>query len=199
MTLTLDKNPVQLYPDNLLVEESMPGRWRVAKTKSRREKALADFLAERGIGYYLPMVKKRQPGSKRVRYSLVPVFSGYLFFKSNDLERYQAFRSNHTACVIDVMDEAQLLRDLDQVHRAISLDAPVYPYDFVRTGEQVVVKSGPFKGVQGVVHRKGKNYRLVLNINCLSQSLALDIEAHCVEPVGRIRLAEDGLSRTCSA
>ena len=199
MTVTLDKSPIQLYPDNLLTEETLPGQWRVAKTKSRREKALAQFLSEQGIGYYLPMVKKRQPGSKRERYSLMPVFSGYLFFKSSDLERYQAIKSNHIACVIDVKDETQLLRDLDQVHRAISLDTPVYPYDFIRTGEQVVIKSGPFKGVQGVVHRKGKNYRLVLNINCLCQSLALDIESHCVEPVGRIRLAKEGLSRTCSA
>ena len=164
-------------------EKTLPGRWRIARTKSRREKALAGYLAGKGIGYYLPMVKKSQPGTKRVRYSLMPFFSGYLFFKSSDLERYQAFTSNHIAGVIDVADEAQLLRDLGRVQMAISLDAPVYPYDFVREGDQVEIVRGPLKGLQGIVHRKGKNYRLVLNVNCLMQALAVDIEAHCIEPL----------------
>ncbi len=183
MTVSLDKNPPQLFPDELLTTPDLPGRWRIAKTKSRREKALADFLAGRGIGYYLPMVKKRQAGTKRVRYSLMPVFAGYLFFKCSDQQRYEAFTSNHIAGVIDVTDEAQLLRDLGQVQKAISLDAPVYPYDFIRTGEEVLIKSGPLKGLQGVVHRKDKNYRLILNVNCLMQALAVDIESHCIEPV----------------
>jgi len=186
MTISLDKNPAQLYPDNLLTDISLPGKWRIARTRSRREKALADFLAGRHVGYYLPMVKKRQPGKKRVRYSMVPIFSGYLFFKSSDLERYQAFTSNHIARVIEVRDEPQLLRELIQVQKAISLDAPVYPYDFVREGDLVEIARGPFKGLQGVVQRKSREYRLVLNVTGLFQSLALDIEAHMVEPLGRV-------------
>ncbi len=180
MTVSLDKNPAQLYPDNLLTGESLPGKWRVAKTKSRREKALADFMAGRSIGYYLPMVKKRQPGRKRVRYSLVPIFTGYLFFKSNDLQRYQAITSNHIAGIIEVDNEKQLLNDLLQVHKAMTLDAPVYPYDFVREGDMVEITRGPFKGLQGIVRKKSKNYRLILNVNCLKHSLAVDIESHCI-------------------
>ena len=183
MTVSLDKNPDQLYPDNLLTEKTIPGRWRIAKTKSRREKALAEFLAGRGIGYYLPMVKKRQPGTKRVRYSLMPVFSGYIFFKCSDEQRYQAFTSNHIAGVMDVTDEAQLLRDLGRVQMAISLDAPVYPYDFVSQGDLVEIVRGPLKGLQGIVNKKSKNYRLILNVNSLMQALAVDIEAHCIEPL----------------
>ena len=186
MTISLDKNPPQLYPDDLLTQDTLPGRWRIARTRSRREKALADFMAGCGIGYYLPMVKKRQPGRKRERYSLVPIFSGYLFFKSSDMERYQALTSNHIANIIDVSDERRLVRDLCQVQKAISLDAPVYPYDFVRQGDLVEINKGPFKGLQGVVERKSKNYRLVLNVTGLFQALALDIEAHLVEPLGRV-------------
>lgn len=183
MTVSLEKNSAQLYPHDLLADSSTQGRWRVAKTKSRREKALAEFLAGYGIGYYLPMLKKRQPGTKRVRYSLVPVFSGYLFFKADDRQRHQAFTSNHIACVIEVADQGQLLKDLGRVQMAISLDAPVYPYDFISIGQEVLIKRGPFKGLHGVVHRKNKNYRLILNVNCLMQSLALNIEAHCIEPL----------------
>jgi transcription antitermination factor NusG len=183
MTISLDRNLPQLFPADLLTSTVIPGRWRIARTKSRREKALAELLANRGIGYCLPMVKKRQHCTKRVRYSLMPVFPGYLFFKSSDQERYQAFCSNHIAGVIDVRDEDQLLRDLSRIHMAITLDAPVYPYDFVRQGSLVEIVRGPLKGLQGIVLKKSRNYRLVLNVNCLTQALAVDIEAHCIEPL----------------
>jgi len=186
MAISIDKNPFQLYPEDLLDNhDSLSGRWRIARTKSRREKILADFLTSHGIGYYLPMVKKRQPGGKRVRYSLVPIFSGYLFFKSGDFERYQALTSNHIASIIDVSDERRLVRELCQVRKVISLDAPVYPYDFVREGDLVEIARGPFKGLQGVIQRKSKNYRLILNVSGIFQALALEIEAHSVEPLAR--------------
>lgn len=188
MTISLDRNPWQMYPEHLLSDGDLPGQWRVARTKSRREKALADYLATHDIGYYLPMIKKRQPGSKRDRYSLVPVFSGYLFFKSSDQQRHQAFRSNHMAGVIDVKDEARLLADLLGVQKAISLDAPLYPYDFVQEGDWVVIKKGPLRGLQGVIQRKDNNYRLVLNVKSLFQSVAVDIEAHMVEKLGKLSL-----------
>ncbi|MBA2881491.1 hypothetical protein HNR65_001818 [Desulfosalsimonas propionicica] len=57
--------------------------------KIRREKALAGYLADRGIGYFLPMVRRRQSSAKRERYSLLPLFSGYLFFKADDPGRYR--------------------------------------------------------------------------------------------------------------
>lgn len=183
MTQSLNANPPQVFPEDLFTQKESIGQWRVAKTKSRREKALAGFLCSRGLAYYLPMIKKRQPGKGRVRYSLVPVFSGYVFFRSGDNERYQAFTSGHMAGVIEVKDEASLLKDLDQVRRAINLDAPLYPYDFVASGDEVEITAGPFKGLQGIIQRKKNNFRLILNIECLSRSLALDIEADMVQPL----------------
>ena len=190
MTTALEQNPAQLFPEDILNQKS-PGQWRIARTKSRREKALAEFLASHEVGYYLPMVKTRQRDRKRVRYSLIPIFSGYIFFKSSDLQRYQAFKSNHISRIIDVKDEDQLLSDLQKVQKAISLNAPLYPYDFVRQGDMVVIKKGPFKGLQGVIQRKNSHCRLVLNVNYLLQAVALDIEAHMVEPMGKVRLVEN--------
>jgi len=186
MTTSLEKEPLQLYPVSLLTEESLSGKWRVAKTKSRREKALAEYLAVHDIGYYLPMIRKRQPGNKRVRYSLVPVFSGYLFFKSSDLQRYQVFKSNNVAGIIDVKNESRLVADLLRIQRAVTMDAPLYPYDFVQEGDWVRIKKGPFRGLLGLIHRKDSKDRLVLNVKGLLQSVAMDIEAYMVEKVGKL-------------
>ena len=189
MSLSKDQNPAQLQPDNLLSDASLPGHWRVVKTKSRREKALAQYMSGRQMSFYLPMFKKRQPGTKRTRYSLLPAFSGYIFCKINNLERYELLTTNHIANIIEVTDESRLICDLARVQKAISLDAPVYPYDFVQTGDEVVIKKGPFKDLSGIIQKKMKNFRLILNVKCLFMAVALDIDADHVEPVGSLSRA----------
>ena len=189
MSMPLKDNPVQLLPDNLLSHDSLPGQWRVIKTRSRREKALARYMSGRQMSYYLPMFKKRRPETKRTRYSFLPAFPGYIFCKINNLERYELLSTNHIANVIEVADENRLVSDLARVQQAISLDAPIYPYDFVQAGDEVVIKNGPFKNLSGIIQRKMKNFRLVLNVKSLFMAVALDIEAAHVEPVGSLSRA----------
>jgi len=182
MTISLNQNPEALFPADILdtIQENKP--WHVAHTKNRREKALAHYLARAGIGYYLPMVSRQQSSDKRVRYSLIPVFNGYLFFKADDFERHKAMRSNHIARIIDVGDEIKLVQELSQIEKALSGDTKVYPYDFISEGQWGRVKSGPLKGVEGRVIRKDSNCRLVLSVESIMQSISVSIEADQVEP-----------------
>lgn len=183
MTISLDQNPAALFPADILNTTHQDKIWRVAHTKSRREKALAHYLARAGIGYYLPMFLRQQSNSKRVRNSLIPVFNGYLFFQASDFERHAALRSNHISRIIDVIDEEKLITDLRQIEKALSGPEKVYPYDFVREGQRVRVVKGPLKDVEGVIVQKKGNCRLVLSVESIMQSISVSIEADQVEPV----------------
>ena len=183
MTISFTRNPESLFPENILTADQSGRRWRVAHTKSRREKALAHYLAGAGIGYYLPMVCRQQKSNNRVRSSFIPIFNGYLFFLADDSGRHAALRSNHIARVIDAGDEMKLLRELTQIDKVLSEGAQVYPFDFIREGQWVRVKSGPLKDVVGRVVRKDRNYRLVLSVEMIMQSIAVTIDADQVELV----------------
>src|SRR6056297_1955804 len=135
MTLADNQNPTPVFPEDILRRSDISKPWRVAHTKSRREKALAKYLAGAGIGYYLPMYKRRQSNAKRVRYSLMPLFNGYVFFKGDDFDHHQALRSNQIAQVIDVQAPDTLIKELINIHAALSHDSPVYPYDYVTEGQ----------------------------------------------------------------
>ncbi len=182
MTISLNQNPEALFPADILDTIPKDKPWRVAHTKSRREKALAHYLARAGIGYYLPMFSRQQSGNKRVRYSLIPVFNGYLFFQADDFERHKAIRSNHIARIIDVGDAIKLIQELSQIEKTLSGNTKVYPYDFISKGQWVRVKSGPLKGVEGRIIRKDSNCRLVLSVESIMQSISVSIEADQVEP-----------------
>jgi transcription antitermination factor NusG len=183
MTIPLSKNPESLFPADILssIQEDKP--WRVAHTKSRREKTLAQYLAHAGIGYYLPMFSRKQADDKRDRYSLIPVFNGYLFFRADDFERHKAMRSNHIANILDVGDEKKLITELSQIQKALSGNTKVYPYDFIRKGQWVRVKNGPLKGVEGRIVRKDNNCRLVISVESIMQAIAVSIDADHVEPL----------------
>ena len=184
MTLQVNQNPESCFPANILASTHENKIWRVAHTKSRREKALAHYLARAGVGYYLPMFSRKQSGGKRVRYSMLPVFNGYLFFYADDAERHKALRSNHIARVINVSNEIQFVAELSQIEKALSGPTKIYPYDFVRKGQRVRVVRGALKGVEGLISRKEGSYRLVLSVESIMQSISVSIEADQVEPIG---------------
>ena len=183
MALSIEQNPKQLYPENLLQEPVNGTVWWVAHTKSRREKALADFLGDRRVGYYLPLVKTRQPASRRERYSLMPLFSGYLFFKGSAEDRYAAYTSNHIARVLEVSDQETLRDELKLIYQVLDANELLSPCDFFSEGQRVRVKYGPMKGVEGIIDRKNSSCRLVLSVTSIAQSYAVNIEAEMVEAV----------------
>ncbi|MCF8111701.1 MAG: hypothetical protein K9J85_09460 [Desulfobacteraceae bacterium] len=184
MTLAQSENPDALFPADLLDTDQPEKPWRIAHVKSRREKALAGFLAKKGIGYYLPMVTRKQRSrTNRLRYSLVPVFPGYIFLKADDNDRYTALRTNHIARFIEVPDPDTLVYELKQIRTALTGDLPVYPIDFLTVGQRVRVKKGPMKDVEGVIIRKDRHFRLVLSVTAIAQSISVELDADMVERI----------------
>jgi transcription antitermination factor NusG len=183
MALTAEQNPEQIFPEKILDEPVNGTVWWVAHTKSRREKALAEFLCDRAVGYYLPMVKLRQPSGRRTRFSLLPLFTGYLFFKGSAEQRYLAYASNHIARVLDVHDQEKLREELAHIARVLAANELMAPCDFFTEGQRVRVKYGPLKGVEGNIDRKNGSCRLVLSVSSIAQAFAVNIDAEMVEAV----------------
>lgn len=182
MTIPIEQNPDQSYPPGILDEcPTGDARWWAAHTKSRREKALAHFLAVKGIGYYLPMLRKRQPSATRTRFCMAPLFNGYLFFRGDLEDRYSAYTSNHVARVIEVKNQDLLVQELRAIQTVLVSGVSVYPYDFLARGQRVRITCGPMQGLTGVIERKKANCRLVLNIETIAQAIALDLDADMVE------------------
>lgn len=161
----------------------LEGRWWVAHTKGRFEKAFAWECSRRGIGYFLPMIQRVRIYDGKRHYILLPLFTSYVFFCGDELDRYEALCTNRLCQVIEVHDQEQLIAELAQLERAMKGEAELAPYPFAAAGRRCRVAAGPFQGLEGFVIRREKLTRIVLEVTVLGQGAALEIDADLLEPI----------------
>ena len=176
------ENPPIIWPEVQSIRD-FTGLWWVAHTKSRNEKALAHDLVAKNIRYFLPMTWKVQRRSHRTLRSLLPLFSGYLFFCGQETERVELLRTNRVANVIIVKDQEKLLKELIQFEQALRAGAPLTPYKYIKAGQRCRVIAGPLLGLEGIVIQIKNVSRLVLQIDMLGQAASVEIDIDLIEPI----------------
>jgi len=169
-----------IWPDNQTIRD-FAGLWWVAHTKSRNEKALAQDLIRKKICYFLPMINKVIRRKGRTTRSLLPLFSGYLFFCGEEEQRISLLKTNRVANIIEVKDQETLLDELSQIEQALRAGAPLMPYKYIKAGQRYRVKAGPLADLHGVVVRTKGNTRLVLQIDMLGQAASVEIDVDMIE------------------
>jgi len=180
--LKLSQNPPITWPqDESILRFS--GLWWVAHTKSRNEKALAQDLVGRNISYFLPMTWKVRRSRGRTVRSLLPVFTGYLFFCGDENERLEVLRTNRVAHLIEVSDQPRLLDELAQIEKALRAGVPLVPHKFLKAGQHCRVTAGPLADLRGIVVRTKNTTRLVLQVDILGRATSVEIDADMIEVV----------------
>jgi transcriptional antiterminator RfaH len=160
------------YPATLETGE----KWSVLYVKSRQEKALADELAALGIRHFLPLIQHKRLYGKRKATVELPLFPGYLFLHGNIDEVYRADRTRRVSRIIPVVDQARLNWELRNIDLALAREATLDPFPFLVAGTRVEVRSGPLVGLQGVVEKRSKGDRLILQVDILGQATIVDID-----------------------
>lgn len=178
--LKMSDNPPMLFPEDCAFDGEH-GQWWVAHTKARNEKALAWTLAGNEVEYFLPMREKVGVRKGRKHKSLLPLFSGYVFFFGGPEQRHIALRSNRIAQVIEVADQAGLKKELSRIYEAIRSGLPVNLHPGLDRGDWCRVKAGPLVGMEGHFLRRANVCHLVLEVSILGQAAAVEIDTDQIE------------------
>ncbi len=176
-----------IFPDGLLaggeadvlakgavVEDA---RWVAFYTLARREKDLMRKLEAAGIPFYAPLIRRRlHTAGGRVRHSFVPLFPGYVFAPVDDEQRRDALATNTVARWLSIADERMLVDDLRAIKRLIDSEHPLTPEARIEPGQLVRVKSGPLRGVEGIVVKRRGEQRLMVAVRFLNQGASIELE-----------------------
>ncbi len=180
--LKIHENPPVLWPPAESIR-TFEGLWWVAHTKSRNEKVLAHDLMAKNISYFLPMTLKVSRRSHRTFKSMLPLFTGYLFFCGHENDRIELLKTNRVANLLEVADQETFLNELARIEQAISAGAPLVPHKYIEKGQWCRVIAGPLLGLEGIVVQNRGNTRLVLQIDMLGQAASVEIDIDMIEPV----------------
>lgn len=169
----------EMFPEAIF---AAPAPWWVAHVRSRQEKALARYLKEFGIGYYLPQREKRVVRDGRTIVSWIPLFASYLFFRGFSEATDRALRSHLIANLLSPLDQATFHSELQQLHRLQLTHGRLTVHPELKAGDSVLITDGPFSGFRGVVLRTRSTERLVVSISFLRQSVAVDVDREIITP-----------------
>jgi transcription antitermination factor NusG len=175
-------NPPVTFPEQCRVN-AIAGRWWVAHTKARNEKALAWDLLRRGVSYFLPLYEKVTAiRNRRFRVKL-PLFPGYIFFCGAEEDRYFAMTTNRICQTIEVVDQPGLVSELSALERVLTGEVEVDAYPFAAVGRRCRIIAGPFEGVEGVVVHRNRRARVVIEVGILGLGAVIEIDTDFIEAV----------------
>jgi transcription antitermination factor NusG len=93
-------------------------------------------------------------------------------------------RAKRLVSIIAVTDQPQLNWELKNLSLALANNVSLDPYPALKIGTRVEVRSGPLRGLQGLVESRGQMNRLILQVQMLGRGMSLEIEASLLDLIG---------------
>ncbi|MBN1788488.1 MAG: hypothetical protein JW806_08880 [Sedimentisphaerales bacterium] len=174
------ENPPIIWPSGKSVKD-FQGTWWIAHTKSRNEKALAWQMQKKNVSYFLPLVEKVYRRSRRVFRSMLPLFSGYVFFCGSENDRLEVLKTNRVAGLLNINDQEHLVSELLPIEKAITNGMNLAPHNYIKAGQRCRVVAGSLIGTEGLVVSDQNKTRLVLQVDILGKATCLEIDADLLE------------------
>ncbi|HNW98737.1 MAG TPA: UpxY family transcription antiterminator [Bacteroidales bacterium] len=161
--------------------------WYVLTTRSRHEKKCEQLLIKQGFEVFLPLQKVMRKWSDRKKIVEIPLFSGYIFIRYDESKRFQVLNTpgivrflrynNADATISDTQVKA-----IDIAIKEIPDKLYVIEQNFSE-GEEICIKSGPFKGFYGKVINYNNNRKIMISIDSIGKSLLIETSKTLIEKI----------------
>ncbi len=183
------------FPLQVDQPESSHAGWWAVYTRHQHEKAVANMLATKGLEVFLPLYETVRRWKDRNKRLTLPLFPCYLFVRERVDGRLLTLTTPGINMILTCGDHMAVVApgEIEAIQRALRDPSRIEPYPFLRCGERVRVIRGPLEGLEGILVRRKNLYRLVLSVEMLSQSAAVEVEASDVEPATSWRNAALGI------
>jgi transcription antitermination factor NusG len=158
-------------------------RWYAAYTSANHEKRVAEQLVVRDVEHFLPVYESvRRWKDRRVTLQM-PLFPGYVFVCMALRDRLQVQQVPGVAHLVGFDGTPAALPDEEIEALRASLESGVraQPHPYLTVGRRVRLKSGPLAGMHGILVRRKGNFRVVISIELIQRSVAVDADVADVE------------------
>jgi transcription antitermination factor NusG len=157
--------------------------WYAIYTRHQHEKTVADILSRKSFEVFLPVYSTVHRWKDRQRQLFLPLYPSYVFLRDRLERKLEILITPGVHFIVGAGDGPQPIPDfeIDAVKRVIESSLAVEPHPFLQCGEWVRVIDGPLEGIEGILVRKKNSLRLVLSVEMLMKSVAVEVDASLVE------------------
>lgn len=159
--------------------------WWALYTRHQHEKAVAETLMAKNFEVFLPVYDSVRRWKDRKKVLSLPLFPCYVFVRGGLERKLQIVTTPGVHMILNCGERFATIpeAEIEAIQRVVAGQFRVEPHPFLKCGETVRVARGSLEGVQGILLRKKSWHRLVLSVNMLAQSVAVEIDASDVEPL----------------
>jgi transcription antitermination factor NusG len=165
--------------------EFLQPRWYAAQTCANHEKRVLEQLEQRTVEAYLPRYSSvRRWKDRRVRLEL-PLFPGYVFVHLALRDRLSVLQTPSVVRLVGFGGQPTPLPDaeIETLRHKLAPEMRIEPYPYLKVGQRVRVRAGALQGLEGILVRKKNITRLVVSLDLIMRSVAVEIDAAEVESV----------------
>ena len=173
------------YPETHYPHPPEVCTWYALHVCSRHEKVVAAYLTLNIIEVFLPTYKALRLWKNGCRKELdLPLFPGYLFIRIAPHERLKVLRSPGVVGIVGAGGHPSSLSDSEIASlKSGLLKCAAEPYPYFTTGDRIRVRNGAFAGLEGILLRRKKDFRVVLSVNVIARSIAVELDLCDLEPL----------------
>jgi transcription antitermination factor NusG len=161
--------------------------WLAIHTRHQHESLAARSLVYKGFEVFLPQYTCVRQWSDRTREVSAPLFPGYVFLRGELAYQVRILTTPGVLGLVGFAGAPAIIPDaeIEAVRQTLARRVRVEPHPFLKCGDWVRVKAGPLEGIEGILVRNKKQFRLVLSVQLLQRSAAVEVDAWAVERAPR--------------
>jgi transcription antitermination factor NusG len=159
--------------------------WYALYTCAQHEKRVAAELTQRSVENFLPVYSSvRRWKDRRVTLDL-PLFPGYVFVRMALRDRLRVVQVPSAVRLVGFGGVAAALpeTEMEIVRSGLSRGLRAEPHPFLTIGRRVRITGGPFTGLEGILKQKKSALRVVVSLELIQRSVAVDVDAADVQAV----------------
>ena len=127
--------------------------WFALYTKPRHEFKALEQLTEIGVETYLPTITLTKQWSDRKKKVTEPLFRGYVFINSTEVERNNAVTREAVIKTIFFDGKPAIIpnQEIESIKKMLKSPESIKVFNGIAKGIIVKIESGPFEGIEGIV------------------------------------------------
>lgn len=162
-------------------------QWFAVQTRGRHEKKVASQLIDKGVETFLPTVKEVHRWSDRKKVVEIPLFPSYGFVRISprSQERLAVLQTEGVVKLVSTGTDLAPVdpKQIEDIRVLISSGIQMMMYPFLKVGQRIRVRGGALHGMEGILVARPREYTLVLSVDAIQRSIAVNIDSYQIEPI----------------